>query len=176
MHTNLSATIHDFDPSKGQAYQGDVSIVPVPASFTLSKTQEIDPKGAMLVLAEGGGFGNFHALVLERPEAVAPVKTSKVVEGLMADALAGKIAVPTARLFRDDALLSKMIAKGPLIEGARQLCVGFLCVEHGPMVIQHIKADGTPTGEHDGIRIPEGVYFVGRQVESAGEHLRVVAD
>ena len=177
MHANnLSAKIHDFDPSKGQAFQGDVAIVPVPANFALSKTQQIDPKGAMLVLAEGEGFGNFHALVLERPEAVAPVKTSKVVEGLIADALAGKIAVPTARLFQDDALLSQMIAKGPLTEDARLLCVGFLCVEHGPMIIQHIKADGTPTGEHDGIRIPEGLFFIGRQVESAGEHLSVVAD
>ena len=35
MHTNLSATIHDYDPAKGMAFQGDVSIVPVPANFTL---------------------------------------------------------------------------------------------------------------------------------------------
>jgi hypothetical protein len=171
MYANLPNTIRDFDPSKGCAFQGDISIVPVPAKFSLSKAHEIDPKGAMLVLAEGEGFGNFHALVLERP-----VKTSKAVEGLIADALARKIAVPTARLFQDDALLSKMINKGPLTDGARRLSVGFLCVEHGPMVIQHIKADGAPTGEHDGIRIPERVYWIGRQVESVGAEERVVSD
>lgn len=161
----------DFNPADGQAFQGDVSIVPVPTKFDLSKAQEIDPKGAMLILAEGEGFGNFHALVLDRP-----AHKFAAVNDLMADALAGKIAVPTARLFQDDALLNQMIAKGPLTENARSLCVGFLSVENGSMVIQHIKADGTPTGEHAGIRIPEGVYFIGRQVESAGAELRRVED
>ena len=164
--------IVDFMSVNGsQAFQGDVSIVPVPAKFNLSKAQEIDPKGAMLILAEGEGFGNFHALVLDRP-----AQKFDAVEDLMADALAGKIAIPTARLFQDDALLNLMISKGPLTENARSLSVGFLSVENGPMVIQHIKADGTPTGEHAGIRIPQGMYWVGRQIESAGAELRRVVD
>lgn len=162
--------IHDYDPKLGMAAQGDVLIVPAPAGFSLDQSQEIAPRDAMIILAEGEGFGNFHSVLLEKhPRFFA-------VEELMADALAGKIAVPTARLFRDDKLLDQMIAKGPLTEIARELCVGFLLIEHGSMLFQHVKADGTSTGEHDAIRVPPGLYYCGRQVESVAGALRRVQD
>ena len=48
------------------------------------------------------------------------------------------------------------------------LCVAFLTVEEGFVTVSH--------PEHDGIRLPPGVYYCGRQVESAGEEERRVAD
>lgn len=157
--------IRDFDPTSGQAYQGDVAIIPVPAGWALDKSQPIPPVAGRLILQEGEISGHHHAIaLLERP---AGVVRSAAAEALMAEAIAGRIAVPTAALYRDDALARRMAGNdGPLTRS--DLVVAFLLVEHGPMTVSH--------EEHDAIRLPPGLYLVGRQVESAGEEERRVSD
>ncbi|RXF72081.1 hypothetical protein [Hansschlegelia zhihuaiae] len=167
----MTPKIRDFDPSAGQAFQGDVAIVPVPAGIAIARTDEIAPVAGRIILQEGEVTGHHHAIALmERPEGEAAtrpsMRTSKVAEGLMADALAGRIAVPTARMYRDRAAADAMVRKGVLTRS--DLCVGFLVVEHGPMTVTH--------EEHDGVRLPVGSYYIGRQVESAGAEERRVAD
>lgn len=152
-------TIRDFDPAAGMAFQGDVAIIPVPSSITIDRTNEVSPVGGRLILQEGEVTGHHHAIALTEQRFAA-------VDDLMADALTGRIAVPTARLYRDPAAAQAMIDAGILTRA--DLCVAFLIVETGPMTVTH--------EEHDGIRLPVGTYYVGRQVESAGAEERRVAD
>lgn len=160
------AEIHNYDPTKGCAFQGDVSIVPVPASIAVDRTDEISPVDGRLILMEGEVTGHHHAIALmERPDTI-DVPRSKVADRLMADALAGKIAVPTARLYRDPKVAAEMQRAGVLTR--TDLVVAILVVETGPMCLSH--------EEHDTIRIPPGVYLIGRQVESAGAEERRVVD
>ena len=169
MHTqNLSATIHDYDPAKGMAFQGDVSIIPIPKGIKIDRSDEIAPVNGRLILQEGEVTGHHHAIsLLDRSaDAIAPVKTSKVVQDLIADAQNGKIAVPTARLYRDPAAVDAMCQARIIIRV--DLAVAVLVVETGPMCLSH--------EEHDTIRIPPGEYLIGRQIESAGAEERVVAD
>ena len=84
----------------------------------------------------------------------------------MSDALAGRIPLPSARLYRDPGVPEQMRQLGVLTRV--DLAVGLLVIEVGPMVLRH--------EEHDGIRIPPGAYLIGRQIESAGAEERVVAD
>ncbi len=164
--SNPELRIRDFNPAEGMAFQGDVAIVPVPAGVALSTADEIAPENGRLVLQEGEVTGHHHAIVLERPAAEPSPAKSPAVDALMADALAGRIPVPTARLYRDPAAAAAMVRAGVLTRA--DLCVGFLVVETGPMVVTH--------EEHDGVRLPVGAYYVGRQVESAGAEERIVAD
>lgn len=183
--------IRDYDPTIGQAFQGDILIMPVPIGIAISRDDEIMPIDGRLILQEGEVTGHHHVITLaERPAEVAPPKrrrTSRAAERLMAAALGGKIAVPTARLYRDPAAVEQMRKRGFLTR--TDLPIGILIVEHGPMVVSH--------EEHDGIRllaasprvgVPNldvwpggyefqyGVNYIGRQVESAGADERVVQD
>lgn len=165
-------TIRDFDPSEGQAFQGDVAIVPIPDSVAVSTAHEIAPINGRLILQEGEVSGHHHAITLDRAQTapadpkVRPRKTSRSAERLMADALAGRIVVPTARMYRDDAAVQELVRRCILTRA--DLAIGILVVEGGPMVVTH--------EEHDGIRLPVGRFYVGRQVESAGAEQRVVQD
>ena len=164
--------IHDFDPSKGQAFQGDVAIIPIPTDIKIARGDEMQPIGGKLILQEGELTGHHHHIVIDRQarapqqEPVSRKRTMKSVESVMSDALAGKIAVPTARMFRDAAVAFEMQRRGILTRA--DLAVACLIVENGPMVVTH--------QEHDGIRLPVGSYLIGRQIESAGQEERVVAD
>lgn len=94
------------------------------------------------------------------------------------DALAGDLAIAaataigTARLVQDDSLLRGLIQGGfaspDRPERLRDLCVGFLVVADGPVDLVH--------PEHDTWRVPPGIYYVGRQIESAGADERAVQD
>lgn len=165
--------IRDFDPTKGIAFQGDVAIIPMPADINIATADEVKPTAGRLILQEGEVSGHHHAIaLLERPapsESRSTPRTtrkSKAAEAVMADALAGRIAVPTAKLYRDPAAVSEMRRRGFVTR--EDLAIACLVVEHGPMVVSH--------EEHDGIRLPPGNYLIGRQVESAGAEERVVAD
>jgi hypothetical protein len=158
--------IRDFDPTQGQAFQGDILILPVPEKLakTLSRLHEIPPREGRLILAEGEMTGHHHAIAL-------PGFRSQPVmfrdDGLARDmSLAQGIPVGTATMYRDDALAAGMVREGPLTRS--DLCVGFLVVEGAPMVVTH--------EEHVGIRLPVGVYLIGRQIESVGAEERRVAD
>ena len=162
--------IHDYVPDEGQAYQGDIAIVPVPDSIAIATTDEIKPVDGRLILQEGEVTGHHHAIALmERPaihQGEGRHKTSRNAESLMADALAGRIAVPTARMYRDPAAVEALRHAGILTR--TDLAIGCLKVEHGPMTISH--------EEHGAIRLPPGNYYIGRQIESAGAEERIVAD
>lgn len=163
--------ILDFDPKQGQAFQGDVSIIPIPSDVAIVRAHEIKPVDNKLILQEGELTGHHHHIaLLYRPakaeRAVPGVKPSRKLQRLMADALAGKIKVPTAKLYRDASVAAEMQRRGILARA--DLAVGCLVIEGGPMVVTH--------QEHDGIRLPVGNYLIGRQIESAGEEERRVAD
>jgi len=188
--------IRNFDPAQGQAFQGDIAIVPIPADIVISTADEIKPSAGRLIIQEGEATGHHHAIELPRQQhfraasAVAgdpnlvvrdtrlrkafasarsqhqPAKTG--VSALMSsdsDALCGG-QVGTARLYRDPDAVEELRQSGVLTR--TDLAVGCLVVEDGPVVLSH--------DEHDGIRLPVGKYYVGRQVESAGAEERVVQD
>ena len=155
-------TIRDYDPTHGQAYQGDVAIVPVPAKLasTLDTTDEIAPIDGRLILQEGEVSGHHHAVRLPRPVMFRD-------DGLARDlAASAPVAIGTARHYRDPKLAEAMVLSGPLTRS--DLCVAFLRVEGAPVTVTH--------EEHDGIRVPPGLFYVGRQIESAGAEERVVRD
>lgn len=164
--------IVDYDPTKGQAFQGDVSIMPIPEGIKVSTIEEVKPVDGRLILQEGETSGHHHAVALlerpaTRPKLPKPgARKSRNAERLMADALAGNIPVPTAKLYRDPNVPAEMVRRKLLTRA--DLAIAVLVVENGPMVISH--------EEHDGIRVPPGRYLIGRQVESAGAEERVVFD
>lgn len=160
------SNIRDFDPKHGMAFQGDVAIVPIPDSIAkrLSRSEEIKPIHGRLILQEGEVSGHHHAIALmERP---ADMQWSPAVDALMADALAGRIELPNAKMFRDASLINELVHAKLLTRS--DLAVGVLVVSGGPMTVSH--------EEHDSIRLPVGSYYIGRQVESAGAEERRVAD
>lgn len=162
----MSQRIVDYDPSKGMAFQGDVSIVPIPVGVKINRADEIKPINGRLILMEGEVSGHHHAIALMDHLATIDVPRSRAADALMADALAGKIAVPTAKLYRDPAAAEEMRCLGIITR--TDLVVALLVIEVGPMCLSH--------EEHDTIRIPPGAYLIGRQVESAGAEERRVVD
>lgn len=165
--------IYDFDPAKGQAFQGDVSIVPIPSDIKISTINEIAPVKGRLILQEGEVSGHHHAVDLRQKHfqaqpretgdpllATKSPKLRRLLGGMT------KAAVGAARMYRDASVADEMIRRGILTRA--DLVIACLVVEGGPMSITH--------EEHDGIRLPPGNYLIGRQVESAGAEERVVAD
>lgn len=172
----MSKIIRDYDPARGQAFQGDVAIVPVPAGITISTLDEIKAVGNRLILQEGEVTGHHHKIALDpsggRAANFARTEGAVLSADPMQPILAahGKVRasakVGTARMFRDASAAQSMVSIGILARA--DLAVGFLKVEGGPVVVTH--------EEHDGIRLPIGEYYVGRQIESAGAEERVVQD
>jgi len=160
--------IREWNPAEGQAYQGDVSIVPVPAGVVIATTDEIRPVNGRIIVQAGEMTGHHHAIALADPRAknfrregaaASPDLRKKLSGG-------GKAQTGTARLYRDATAADAMVRQGILDRS--DLVTGFLVVEGGPVVLRH--------EEHDGIRIPEGRYCIGRQVESVGAEERAVQD
>lgn len=165
--------IRNYDPKSGMAFQGDVSIIPIPAGIAISTTDEIKPIDGRLIIQEGEMTGHHHAITLPReknfkPTGHAGLATVDTNSPKLRKAFGGKkvAQVGTARLYRDPAVASAMVSRGLLTRA--DLAVAALVVEGGPVTISH--------EEHDGIRVPPGNYLVGRQIESAGAEERVVAD
>lgn len=74
-----------------------------------------------------------------------------------------------ARLLRDPYLVRRLRKDAQFGLSREDLCVGFLLVEGASVVISH--------QEHDGIRVPQGLYYLGGQVEtSAGGQVRLIQD
>lgn len=164
-------TIRKFDASLGQAFQGDVAIIPMPADISISRLDEIPPSSGRLILQEGEVSGHHHAITLRnftsQPRAGAdPLMATK--DPALKKALGGmpKTKAGSARLFRDPSAVSQMVSRGILSRG--DLAVGCLVIEGAPMLLSH--------EEHDTIEIQPGNYVIGRQVESAGAEERVVRD
>lgn len=163
-------TIHDFNPADGQAFQGDVSIVPMPSTISISTIDEIAPVAGRLILQEGEVSGHHHAIDLRNfqsqpRESGDPLVMTRDPKLRRAFGGASK-RVPSARMYRDPSAVSAMMSAGILTRS--DLAIGCLVVADGPMTVTH--------EEHDGIRLPPGNYLIGRQVESAGADERVVLD
>ncbi len=154
--------IIDFDPAHRGAAQGDLYL------FRLTDNEAVKLQGSPLKsfdrgtirLLEGEVTGHHHEIIADHlmPEAVAIANAALAIAKAQAAASRG-----VATLHRDDALARslKWLRRTDLI-------IGFLRVERGPVVLRH--------PEHDAIRLPAGLYYVGRQIESAGAEDRVVAD
>lgn len=163
--------VRDFDPRAGQAFQGDIAIVPMPSSIAIATSDEIRPVDGRLIIQEGEVSGHHHAIAVPRERRFRDDKRqlgdpsvatrSSKLRGMFA----GK-KVGTAHLYRDAHAVAELRRAGTL--SRIDLAIGCLIVKDGPVTISH--------EEHDGIRLPVGNYYLGRQVESAGAEERVVAD
>lgn len=152
--------IRDWNPADGDACQGDICLFRVPDTLKIATHEEIAPRDGRLLIQEGEVTGHHHAIRSPEPVmfrddgmARASLKSAGVKTG-------------SAKLYRDTAAAQALVNAGELTR--TNLCIGFLLVEGTPVVISH--------EEHDGIRIPVGCYYVGRQVESAGAEERIVVD
>lgn len=165
----LNGNVRSFNPAEGWAFQGDVAIGLIPADIAVSTATEIRPVGGALVLLEGEQTGHHHVIdVMERQESVetvSPSKTSKTVEGILAKA--AKATPSSVHFYNDTVAVQELVRRG--IMSRADLAIGILVVsgEQGVTVRHH---------EHDGIRLPAGSYYVGRQIESAFNEERVVRD
>lgn len=164
-------TIRDWNPADGDACQGDIVFFRIPDAVGIVTTDEIAPREGRLIIQEGEVSGHHHAIDLPRtrhfrPETKAVDPVLHVRDTRLRKAFADKIRTGIARAYRDAQAIAELRRLGELTRS--DLAIGLLVVEGGPVVIGH--------EEHDGIRVPVGRYYVGRQVESAGAEERVVAD
>jgi len=168
--------VHSYDPTTGQAAQGDIVILPIPAGIAIAKADEIKPVDGRLIIQEGEVSGHHHKILLPPAMFGRQFKQDTRILGdaaIMTDsprlkkAFGGKkAAIGTARMYRDAGAVEAMVRKGILTR--TDLAIGCLVIEGAPVTVSH--------EEHDGISVPPGNYYVGRQVESAGAEERVVAD
>lgn len=167
--------IVNWNPSDGQSFQGDIAIVPIPASIAIAQVDELAPIDGRLIIQEGEASGHHHAIALPRvrnfrAEVLAVGDPSVSTRSpRLRKAFGGgakKATAGTARLFRDMRAVEALRSAGILTR--TDLAIGCLVVEGGDFVLGH--------EEHDGIRLPIGNYYLGRQIESAGAEERVVAD
>jgi hypothetical protein len=148
--------IVDWDPKKGQAYQGDIVLMGIPDTITFDLTAEIAPRDIGLVLAEGEVSGHHHVIKMV-PQPML-FRDDAIARDLEAAA-----PVAAARLYRSPDAIRKMI--GARLLTTDRLAIGILYVSI-PVVLRH--------DEHGGLRIPAGRYYVGGQQEwNAGEARRV---
>lgn len=172
-------TDRTYNPSEGMAFQGDVSIIPVPDHITHSELHEIAPINGRLILQEGEATGHHHAIPLyagKKPKNFrAAVKESGDVFSGISDTKLRKrlksgsaktISFPTAKLYRDPSVAEAMVRDKILTRA--DLAVGVLVVKDGEMKVTH--------EEHDAIILSPGRYLIGNQVESAGAEERRVID
>lgn len=152
-----------------QAYQGDVPIVKLDAKYSsaLKRNYEMIERDGRLILAEGELTGHHHHIKTET------TFSAEQTAGLIAKSLAKSKAkaalkqdVTSARMYKDSELVARLVKDGVLLRD--DLAIGFLEVTGDSVVVEH--------QEHDGIRLPTGLYYIGSQVESAGAEERKVAD
>lgn len=160
----------EFDPRHGQAFQGDIAFVPIPAGIAVGTGDEVQPIDGRLIIQEGEQSGHHHAIAVPsrsfRPAKVGdPVLTTRSPR--LGKAFSGKrAALPSARLYRDSRAVDALRAAGILTR--TDLAIGCLIVEGEPAIVAH--------EEHEALKLPVGAYYVGRQVESAGAEERMVRD
>lgn len=122
------------------------------------------PQSGLLRLLEGEVTGHYHGF------ATPGMRNPPVMfrdDGLARDyAAVADVATGTARLVDCPKALAALENNGALTR--RDLTIGFLLIEGGPADLSH--------PEHDTIRVPEGSYYVGRQLESSGADERIVQD
>lgn len=163
--------VRNYEPRQGQAFQGDVAIIPIPDDVTIATNEEIPPVERRLIIQAGERSGHHHAIDLF-------YRVARFRDDGLARSLSSKAAAPrtqarpeasraTAHFYRDIAAAQQMVTRGLLTRS--DLAVGCLIVKGGAVIISHEK--------HDGIRVPPGNYLVGRQIEGSlqGEP-RIIGD
>jgi hypothetical protein len=164
--------VREFDPSQGQAFQGDVAIIPLPDGIRFDVDSEIAPIEGRLIILSGERSGHHHAIDLVRARHFRgddrrlgdPALYTQSPRPHLASG--GSTPPGEARFYRDRGVARAMTMAGILTRA--DLAVGVLIVTGAPVVLSH--------EEHDGIRLPIGRYLIGRQIESAGADEHVVAD
>lgn len=165
---NDNDTIRDWDPSSGDLCQGDVLVFRLPDGMAPSKEQPIPARGHQLILAEGEVTGHHHAIWMHP----LMFRDDGLARGLEADfkpavkSGADSCVTGVAAMYADDGLTRSLLGDGHI--STDTLVIGYLTVENAPVVLRH--------QEHDAIRIPAGVYYVGRQRENHAGLERRVAD
>lgn len=172
MHNDMNK-VREF---KGQiARQGDVLILRLPEHYTVSDENEISPSQGKLVLLEGEMTGHHHAIDVmnctlstsSKEKTIKPKKTNKIVEDLLYKA--GNVTEVVTKLFRDENVVKKLVEDKILTRS--DLYVGTLVVQGGGDVGVLLKHQ-----EHAPIRLTQGNYYIGRQIENAGAEERYVRD
>lgn len=153
--------VHDWNPAKGDACQGDVYLFRIPDSIPINTKDEILPRDNKLILAEGEVTGHHHAIWMKYTSI-----THFHDEALARASIEESVVEPTAKLYRDPAAVSSLIKAKEIT--TPDLAIGFLVIEGAPMVLRH--------DEHDAIRIPPGRFYVGAQREWDAAQERRVAD
>jgi hypothetical protein len=153
--------VRSYDPRQGQAFQGDIAIIPIPAGIAIATDEEIPPVEGRLIIQAGETSGHHHAIDLSGR--AVRFRDDGLARGLPAKAAApcakARPVAPkaTAHFYRDGLTARLMVIRGLLTRA--DLAVGCLVVKGGPVVISH--------EEHDGIRLPPGNYLVGRQIQAS---------
>jgi hypothetical protein len=154
-----------WNPTEGDALQGDVCLFAIPVNIKIDKSEEIEPRDGRLILAEGEVTGHHHAIGLAKylPQA------TQFHDAAQARALTKvdkKQKVGTAKMYRAASTIQALQRAGQLTTTA--LAIGVLVVENGPVNLAH--------DEHDTITIPPGSYYVGNQREWDAAEERRIAD
>lgn len=157
----------EYKDFNGVARQGDVLIFRLPKSITVSEVNEMSPTNGRLIVLEGEMTGHHHAIdVMDRPTHI-PMKPSKTVEDIFFKAQ--NVTGAVVKMYNDRGVVDQLVAQKIL--NRSDLFIGVLSIKNGGDVGCLLKHD-----EHDAIRLTEGCYYVGRQIESAGAEERVVRD
>ena len=157
------SNVVNFEPSVAArfALQGDLCIgwiAPGESKAITGRELKRSETGDMRLL-EGEVTGHHHTVLRGfGTPAPAMFRDDGLARSMETEQLVG-----TAVLYEDQDLLRSI----PWLT-RQDLAIGVLDVSGGHVMLAH--------PEHDTIRLPEGRYYVGRQVESAGAEERVVAD
>jgi hypothetical protein len=151
-----------WDPAKGDALQGDVCLFRIPAGMAVDTTEEIEPRGGRLILAEGEVTGHHHAIGLGK---YLP-QPAQFHDAGMARELDAKVQAGTAKMYQAKPTVTALVRAGELTTD--RLAIGVLVVEGAPVSLTH--------DEHDAITIPPGAYYVGNQREWDAAEERRIAD
>jgi hypothetical protein len=149
--------VRDYDSRQGQAFQGDIAIIPMPADIEIATSDEIAPSEGRLTIHTGELSGHHHAIDLF--EHAAHFRDGGLAHAPESEAMttARPAQRATARFYRARWSAHGMVSRGVLTRD--DLAIGYLVVEGDPVVLTH--------EEHDGIRIPCGRYLVVRQTGTA---------
>jgi hypothetical protein len=146
--------IVDFDPAQGFACQGDVIIAKLPEGYRINRSDCLQQGKGRIILALGEETGHHHSILARVFEPLRFRDDAVATSDLLTES--------RALLYWDLVLLNRLVCSNWLLSGAHRLCIGFLTVEGGPVLLEHLNRDQW-SGEHDAIRMPPGEYYVGRQ-------------
>jgi hypothetical protein len=162
-----------YNPDNGPDIpQGDLLLTNLRHPVFGTRWKDATPKGQTLRTAEGlvrlleGEVTGHHHEIVFGSKNINWFRDDAMAHDL---AIAAPVTIGTAVLVMDNDLMNNIISSDHFDpRRTPQLIIGFLEVTGGPVELAH--------PEHDTWRIPQGLYYVGRQIESAGADERAVQD